>query len=106
MNPVTSFLVSAFIAAAVAVGYFVNLYVALALVAGAVFIAASLKMANVWQNFVILRLGKLQSVRGGAGLGGALGAAHPPRTVAFRKAAHVALKRLAGIARRRAGNAK
>jgi hypothetical protein len=30
-------------------------------------IALSLKMANAWQKFVILRMGKLQSVRG-AGL--------------------------------------
>ncbi|MBW4052974.1 MAG: slipin family protein [Proteobacteria bacterium] len=67
MNPVTSFLVFAFVVAALAAGYFVNLYVALAFFAGAVLIASSLKMANVWQKFVILRLGKLQSVRG-AGL--------------------------------------
>ena len=33
----------------------------------AVVIGASLKMANVWQKFVILRMGKLQSVKG-AGL--------------------------------------
>jgi regulator of protease activity HflC (stomatin/prohibitin superfamily) len=67
MNPVTSFLVFAFIAAALAAGRFVNLYVAIALFAVAIAIASSLKMANVWQKFVILRLGKLQSVRG-AGL--------------------------------------
>src|SRR5581483_1286395 len=67
MNPLTSFLVFVLVAAAVAIGYFVNPYVALALFAAAVLIASSLKMANVWQKFVILRLGKLQSVRG-AGL--------------------------------------
>jgi regulator of protease activity HflC (stomatin/prohibitin superfamily) len=67
MNPLTSFLVFVLVAAAVAIGYFVNQYVALALFAAAVLIASSLKMANVWQKFVILRLGKLQSVRG-AGL--------------------------------------
>jgi regulator of protease activity HflC (stomatin/prohibitin superfamily) len=67
MNPLTSFLVFAFVAAAFAVGYFVNPYVAVALLAVAVLIGSSLKMANVWQKFVILRLGKLQSVRG-AGL--------------------------------------
>jgi regulator of protease activity HflC (stomatin/prohibitin superfamily) len=67
MNPLTSFLVVACVAAALAVGYFVDLYPALILFAVAVAIAASLKMANVWQKFVILRLGKLQSVRG-AGL--------------------------------------
>ena len=67
MNPVTSFLVFAFAIAGLAAGYFVNPYVAVALFAVAAVIAASLKMANVWQKFVILRLGKLQSVRG-AGL--------------------------------------
>ena len=67
MNPLTSFLVFAFVVAAFAVGYFVNPYVGIALFACAVLIASSLKMANVWQKFVILRLGKLQSVRG-AGL--------------------------------------
>lgn len=67
MNPLTSFLVFVFVVAALAVGHFVNLYVGIALFACAVLIASSLKMANVWQKFVILRLGKLQSVRG-AGL--------------------------------------
>lgn len=67
MNPLTSFLVVACVAAALAVGYFVDLYPALILFVVAIAIAASLKMANVWQKFVILRLGKLQSVRG-AGL--------------------------------------
>ncbi len=67
MNPLTSFLVFAFVVAAFAAGYFVNLYVAIALFAVAVLIASSLKVANVWQKFVILRLGRLQSVRG-AGL--------------------------------------
>jgi hypothetical protein len=57
MNPLTSFLVIACAAAALAVGYFVDLYPALILFALAVIIAASLKMANVWQKFVILRLG-------------------------------------------------
>lgn len=67
MNPITSFLVFACIAAAFAVGYFVNPYLAFAFFAAGILIAMSLKMANVWQKFVILRMGKLQSVRG-AGL--------------------------------------
>jgi SPFH domain / Band 7 family len=67
MNPVTSFLVFAFVAAALGAGYLAQAYVAIALFAVAILIASSLKMANVWQKFVILRLGKLQSVRG-AGL--------------------------------------
>ena len=67
MNPVTSFLMLACLAAACAVGYWVNLYLGLVLLAVGLVIGSSLKMANVWQKFVILRLGKLQSV-GGAGL--------------------------------------
>ncbi|MEP7244470.1 MAG: slipin family protein [Gammaproteobacteria bacterium] len=67
MNPVTSFLVFVCIVAGVAAGYWVNPYLALAFAGAAVLIALSLKMANVWQKFVILRMGKLQSVKG-AGL--------------------------------------
>ncbi|MFI4867904.1 MAG: slipin family protein [Steroidobacterales bacterium] len=67
MNPVTSFLVFAFLLAGVAAGYLVNPYLGFALLGAAAVIAMSLKMANVWQKFVILRMGKLQSVRG-AGL--------------------------------------
>ncbi len=67
MNPVTSFLVFGCIVAAFAAGYFVNPRLAFVFLAAAVLIAMSLKMANAWQKFVILRMGKLQSVRG-AGL--------------------------------------
>src|SRR5579863_5295480 len=67
MNPITSFLTFVFFMAAMAVGYFVNPYLGLALFVVAIVIGSSLKMANVWQKFVILRMGKLQSVRG-AGL--------------------------------------
>ncbi len=67
MNPVTSFLVFAFLVAGLAAGYLVNPYLGFALLCVAALIAMSLKMANVWQKFVILRMGKLQSVRG-AGL--------------------------------------
>lgn len=64
MNPVTSFLVFTCIVAGLASGYFVNPYLAVMFfVVGAV-IAMSLKMANVWQKFVVLRMGKLQSVKG------------------------------------------
>jgi regulator of protease activity HflC (stomatin/prohibitin superfamily) len=49
------------------VGYWVNELLALVFFAAAVVVAMSLKMANVWQKFVILRMGKLQSVKG-AGL--------------------------------------
>lgn len=67
MNPVTAFTVFVCIAAGVAVGYWVNPYLALVFFAAAAIVALSLKMANVWQRFVILRVGKLQSVQG-AGL--------------------------------------
>jgi regulator of protease activity HflC (stomatin/prohibitin superfamily) len=67
MNPITAFLVFVFILAGLAVGNWVNPYYALIFFGIALIIASSLKMANVWQKFVILRLGKLQSVKG-AGL--------------------------------------
>jgi regulator of protease activity HflC (stomatin/prohibitin superfamily) len=64
MNPITSFLVFVLVAGGVAVGYWENLYLGIALIALALVVATSLKMANVWQKFVILRMGKLQSVKG------------------------------------------
>jgi regulator of protease activity HflC (stomatin/prohibitin superfamily) len=67
MNTVTTFLVFVFCAAALGAGYFVNLFLGVGLFAVAILIAMSVKMANVWEKFVILRMGKLQSVRG-AGL--------------------------------------
>jgi regulator of protease activity HflC (stomatin/prohibitin superfamily) len=67
MNPITAFLVFAFVITAMGVGHFVSPYAGAALFAVAVVIGSSLKMANAWQKFVILRMGKLQSVKG-AGL--------------------------------------
>src|SRR5579871_6464199 len=67
MNPITSFLVFACAVAGFAIGYWVNPYLAFVFFGAAALIALSLKMANAWQKFVILRMGKLQSVRG-AGL--------------------------------------
>ena len=64
MNPVTSFLVFACVLAGLAIGNWVNFYLALVFFAAAIVIGMSLKMANVWQKFVILRMGKLQSVKG------------------------------------------
>jgi regulator of protease activity HflC (stomatin/prohibitin superfamily) len=64
MNPITLFLVFACIFAGVAVGQWVSPYLAGAFFAAAAVIAMSLKMANVWQKFVILRMGKLHSVKG------------------------------------------
>ncbi|MGN8159576.1 slipin family protein [Salinisphaera sp. RV14] len=64
MNPITLFCVALCIAAAAAAGFWVSPYLAGVFVLAAVVVALSLKMANVWQKFVILRMGKLQSVRG------------------------------------------
>ncbi len=64
MNPVTSSLVFVFVLAGLATGYWVNPYLAPVFFVAAAIIAMSLKMANVWQKFVILRMGKLQSVKG------------------------------------------
>ena len=67
MNPITTFLVLVCLIAAVGMGYFVNLYLWVTFFVVAVVIGMSLKMANVWQKFVILRMGKLEGVKG-AGL--------------------------------------
>ena len=67
MNSITLFLVSLFILAGIALGNWVHPYLAFVLFGVAIIIGMSLKMANVWQKFVILRMGKLQSVKG-AGL--------------------------------------
>jgi regulator of protease activity HflC (stomatin/prohibitin superfamily) len=47
-----------------ALGETVNLLIAPPFIVAAIIIALSLKVANVWQKFVILRAGKLQSVKG------------------------------------------
>jgi len=65
MNPLTSFLSFVFLAAGVAViGLWNHIAFGAASLAIGILIGLSLKMANVWQKFVILRLGKLQSVKG------------------------------------------
>jgi regulator of protease activity HflC (stomatin/prohibitin superfamily) len=67
MNPVTSFLVSVSLGVGAALVYWVSPLLGLPFVVLAVLLAFSVKMANTWQKFVILRLGKLHSVKG-AGL--------------------------------------
>jgi len=64
VNAITSFLVTCLALAGGAVAYWVNPYLALVLFAAAAITASSLKMANAWQTFVILRMGKLQSAKG------------------------------------------
>jgi regulator of protease activity HflC (stomatin/prohibitin superfamily) len=67
MNPITLFLAAACALVGIALGSLFNPYLAAPFIIVAIFIALSLKMANVWEKFVILRAGKLQSVKG-AGL--------------------------------------
>jgi regulator of protease activity HflC (stomatin/prohibitin superfamily) len=64
MNPITLVISIAFVIAAVVAGEFVNLYLAPPLFIIAILVMLSIKIANVWEKFVILRVGKLQSVKG------------------------------------------
>ncbi len=64
MNPITSFLVLLCLVAGMACAYWINPFLAIPFFFVAAIVSASLKMANVWQKFVILRMGKLQSVKG------------------------------------------
>src|SRR6266403_3796673 len=64
MNPITLFFT---VLLAVAGAFFYmqqNLTVAIPFLIMAAFVFFSLKMANAWEKFVILRAGKLQSVKG------------------------------------------
>ena len=64
MNPITFFIVSVIVAIGalvVATGY---VPAGIALLVIAAIVGQSLKMANTWQKFVVLRAGKLQGVRG------------------------------------------
>jgi regulator of protease activity HflC (stomatin/prohibitin superfamily) len=64
MNPVTLFLSAAFVLAGVAAGRWISVYLAPPFFIIAILIFLSFKVANAWEKFVILRLGKLQSVKG------------------------------------------
>jgi len=64
MNPITAVLAIALALAGVALAQFFNLYLGAALLAAAIVLALSLKMANTWEKFVILRAGNLHSVKG------------------------------------------
>jgi regulator of protease activity HflC (stomatin/prohibitin superfamily) len=64
VNPITSFVAFAMIAIASLFVYLGYYGVGIALYVAAVLIWQSLKMANTWQKFVVLRAGKLQGVKG------------------------------------------
>jgi regulator of protease activity HflC (stomatin/prohibitin superfamily) len=63
VNPITVVLALACAVLGIALGQAVNVYLAPPFIVAAIVIALSLKMANTWRKFVILRAGKLQSVR-------------------------------------------
>ncbi len=64
MNSITVFLVIACALTGLALGETVDILLAPPFLVAAVIIALSLKMANAWQKFVVLRAGKLQGVKG------------------------------------------
>jgi regulator of protease activity HflC (stomatin/prohibitin superfamily) len=64
MNPISLFLVLVLLAAGAVLGEFVSLFFAPLFLVLAAIVGASLKMANTWQKFVVLRAGRLQGVRG------------------------------------------
>ena len=65
LNPLTAFLSAIFLAGGIAsVSIWGHVYLGAGLIVFGLIVSASLKIANVWEKFVILRLGKLQAVRG------------------------------------------
>jgi regulator of protease activity HflC (stomatin/prohibitin superfamily) len=64
MNPITLLISILFVLAGLAIGALVNVYAGIPLIIIALLVGMSVKVANVWEKFVILRVGKLQSVKG------------------------------------------
>ncbi|MGI4814383.1 MAG: slipin family protein [Janthinobacterium lividum] len=64
MNPITLFLALVLVVIGVLLGQFVHIAFGVPFVIVAILLASSLKMANAWERFVILRAGKLHSVKG------------------------------------------
>lgn len=64
MNPITLFISFVLALAGLGIGARVNPVAGGVLITIAALVLVSLKMANAWQKFVILRAGKLQSVKG------------------------------------------
>jgi regulator of protease activity HflC (stomatin/prohibitin superfamily) len=64
MNPITFAVVAALTAAGATLFHFVSIFLGAVFLLLAALVALSLKMANAWEKFVILRAGKLQGVKG------------------------------------------
>jgi len=67
MNPIAAFLVALCILAGAASGAWLSPFACGPFLLLAALVSMSLKMANAWEKFVVLRMGKLQGVKG-AGL--------------------------------------
>jgi regulator of protease activity HflC (stomatin/prohibitin superfamily) len=67
MNPISFFIVAVTIACGALAAHLGNIGLGIGLWIVAIIIGLSLKMANTWEKFVVLRAGKLQGVKG-AGL--------------------------------------
>src|SRR6185437_12986751 len=64
MNQIPFFLSFVIVLAGIATGQWINFYLGLVFIVIGVLVGLSAKVANVWEKFVILRLGKLQGVKG------------------------------------------
>ncbi|HEX4197910.1 MAG TPA: slipin family protein [Caulobacteraceae bacterium] len=64
MNPITAFLVAILLVAGLLAGRLVHPALVAPFVLLAAIVALSLKMANVWQRFVVLRAGNFHGVKG------------------------------------------
>jgi regulator of protease activity HflC (stomatin/prohibitin superfamily) len=64
MNPITLFAAVALALIGAALIEFVSIPAGVVVVVAAALVALSLKVANTWQKFVVLRAGKLQGVKG------------------------------------------
>ena len=64
MNPITLFLAVVLLLAGLATGEFVSLWLGPLFFIAAVLVFLSVRVANVWEKFVVLRVGKLQGVKG------------------------------------------
>jgi regulator of protease activity HflC (stomatin/prohibitin superfamily) len=64
MNPITLFITVALLLAGALVSRTMGPVAGAPFIVAAILVAVSLKMANTWQKFVVLRAGKLQGVKG------------------------------------------
>jgi regulator of protease activity HflC (stomatin/prohibitin superfamily) len=64
MNPITLFLAVVLLLAGLATGEFLSLWLVPLFFIAVVLVFLSVRVANVWEKFVVLRVGKLQGVKG------------------------------------------